>query len=179
MHGDATNTRGDHCPQRHPGMTGPTRSRRRVPTPEFRLWPNGPGPSVVPVGMPQQSHAVAVMCLTRVSFSSLFPPFPSVQIVSGPSFFHFSLSICSRGWNQRREGAAAQYTRCHLLWVPRSDRGRPARNGLPKTGGRDARGPDTISALGWCKAHLRSLRVCRRDRGVWRCAKLCERLSCR
>ncbi len=40
---------------------------------------------------------------------------------------------------------------CHLLWVPRSVRGRPARDGLPKTSGRDARGPRRIWQL-WCQS---------------------------
>ncbi len=34
------------------------------------------------------------------------------------------------------------------LWVPRSDRGRPARNRLPKTSGRDARGPRRFGPFG-------------------------------
>ena len=39
----------------------------------------------------------------------------------------------------------------HVLWVPRSVRGRPARNGLRKTSGRDARDPRRIWHL-WCQS---------------------------
>ena len=45
-------------------------------------------------------------------------------------------------------------SQCHRLWVPRSDRGRPARNGLRRTRGRDARGPRTILRL-WLQSRWR------------------------
>ncbi len=43
---------------------------------------------------------------------------------------------------------ARAIAQCHLLWVPRSVRGRPARDGLRKTSGRDARDPPGFGTFG-------------------------------